>query len=644
MTQFTIPSTRTQESRCAQFYFSKRLIVIDQLHCLPPDRTTQPLEVKTQDSTAALHRGQRLVKKPNHTAARARAAQAGHQHRIAASVTVHPTVPETISPDADLLPFNHPNKSNPFDQSNDKQRCIASRQNPVNNQLRAHRLLQILMCQPGFAIPFKTGWFPREPVKPPRTAATAGRRFGLPVRFCEPWCQTPGDLGPPWLSSLLPRRSLCPLPADATTLSITLSHNSFLCSRAETHHHHSSGGWSKRREFCKQEHWSFLPLPWLLLLLAVLGDAVAAVAVPRPLLGIAEPPAASPAAAAAGPVGATQPGGGGRPDRSVAGADVILVGFAAAVVVVIFLYIRVTRKNGSGMGVGEKQEGSSSQCAMPKAAVFPGIQIPERVFCPGKRTWLLPSQEPGGIQLRHSTASSGGHPPTARPRGHKDAAALTLTPVKSGAHPLPQILELQRLHSDVTAPLLRYVQTCNLARSVRTFTGQIVSPNLSGRNSLPQSRPPPGDLQNSSSPSPSLGSRFSCASRARPRPLLGIAEPPASPGALAAGPAASAQPGGGSRPDRSQAGGEVILAGFAAALIIVIFCYIRVTRETSDSSVGAGEKKETLGGPPGGPTTKTDQITHALPETRRRSFNAHRPFNASAGVGAHASSLPVHCS
>nr|CAB3499191.1 unnamed protein product [Digitaria exilis] len=104
--------------------------------------------------------------------------------------------------------------------------------------------------------------------------------------------------------------------------------------------------------------WSFLPLPWLLLLLAVLGDAVAAVAVPRPLLGIAEPPAASPAAAAAGPVGATQPGGGGRPDRSVAGADVILVGFAAAVVVVIFLYIRVTRKNGSGMGVGEKQEGS----------------------------------------------------------------------------------------------------------------------------------------------------------------------------------------------------------------------------------------------------------------------------------------------
>lgn len=77
------------------------------------------------------------------------------------------------------------------------------------------------------------------------------------------------------------------------------------------------------------------------------------------------------------------------------------------------------------------------------------------------------------------------------------------------------------------------------------------------------------------------------------RPLLGIAEPPASPGAVATGPAAAAQSGGG---DRSEAGGEVIVAGFAAALIIVIFCYIRVTRETNDSSVGAGEKKETLGG------------------------------------------------
>ncbi|CAN6282539.1 unnamed protein product [Urochloa humidicola] len=102
---------------------------------------------------------------------------------------------------------------------------------------------------------------------------------------------------------------------------------------------------------------SFLPVPWLLLLLlAFLGDAAVAT---RPLLGIAEPPAL-PSAAAPGPVGASQPGGGGgRPDRSVAGADVILVGFAAAVVVVIFLYIRVTRKSSGSVGVvaGEKQEG-----------------------------------------------------------------------------------------------------------------------------------------------------------------------------------------------------------------------------------------------------------------------------------------------
>ena len=97
---------------------------------------------------------------------------------------------------------------------------------------------------------------------------------------------------------------------------------------------------------------SFLSLPWLLLLLAVLGDAVA---VPRPLLGIAEPPGA-----AAGPTGASRPGGGGRHDRSVAGADVILVGFAAAVVVVVFLYIRVTRKNSGSsvsVGAGPKQDG-----------------------------------------------------------------------------------------------------------------------------------------------------------------------------------------------------------------------------------------------------------------------------------------------
>jgi hypothetical protein len=46
----------------------------------------------------------------------------------------------------------------------------------------------------------------------------------------------------------------------------------------------------------------------------------------------------------------------------VAGADVILVGFAAAVVVVVFLYIRVTRKNRGGVGVGEKPEGGLAGC------------------------------------------------------------------------------------------------------------------------------------------------------------------------------------------------------------------------------------------------------------------------------------------
>ncbi|CAN6293003.1 unnamed protein product [Urochloa humidicola] len=81
------------------------------------------------------------------------------------------------------------------------------------------------------------------------------------------------------------------------------------------------------------------------------------------------------------------------------------------------------------------------------------------------------------------------------------------------------------------------------------------------------------------------------------RPLRGIAEPPASPAAVAPGPGGAVQAGpgdAGGKPDRSEAGGEVILAGFAAAVIIIVFCYIRVTRESS-SSVGAGEKKESLG-------------------------------------------------
>uniref|UniRef100_A0A0E0BCI2 Uncharacterized protein n=1 Tax=Oryza glumipatula TaxID=40148 RepID=A0A0E0BCI2_9ORYZ len=51
-------------------------------------------------------------------------------------------------------------------------------------------------------------------------------------------------------------------------------------------------------------------------------------------------------------VAAAQGGGGVKPDRSIAGADVILVGFAAAVVVVVFWYIRITRKSSSGGGGG----------------------------------------------------------------------------------------------------------------------------------------------------------------------------------------------------------------------------------------------------------------------------------------------------
>jgi hypothetical protein len=81
------------------------------------------------------------------------------------------------------------------------------------------------------------------------------------------------------------------------------------------------------------------------------------------------------------------------------------------------------------------------------------------------------------------------------------------------------------------------------------------------------------------------------------RPLLrGIAEPPSS---AAAGPGAAAQLGGGGRRhDRSEAGAEVILAGFAAAVMVVIFCYIRVTRKSNAGGrAGPGGKPpESLGG------------------------------------------------
>lgn len=79
------------------------------------------------------------------------------------------------------------------------------------------------------------------------------------------------------------------------------------------------------------------------------------------------------------------------------------------------------------------------------------------------------------------------------------------------------------------------------------------------------------------------------------RPLLrGIAEPPTPPGA-AEGPAAQLE-GGGRRHDRSEAGAEVILAGFAAAVMVVIFCYIRVTRKNKGGRVGPDAKQESLGG------------------------------------------------
>jgi hypothetical protein len=48
--------------------------------------------------------------------------------------------------------------------------------------------------------------------------------------------------------------------------------------------------------------------------------------------------------------------------------------------------------------------------------------------------------------------------------------------------------------------------------------------------------------------------------------------------------------GGGRQHDRS----EVILAGFAAAVLVLIFCYIRVTRK--NGRVGPDGKRERSGG------------------------------------------------
>ncbi|CAM0956534.1 unnamed protein product [Alopecurus aequalis] len=87
----------------------------------------------------------------------------------------------------------------------------------------------------------------------------------------------------------------------------------------------------------------FLSLPRVMLLLVVFIGDVVAMAMARTLLG----------GIAQTPLPAEAPGVGARPsgrrqDRSIAGADVILIGFAAAVVAVIFLYIRVTRKSNHG--------------------------------------------------------------------------------------------------------------------------------------------------------------------------------------------------------------------------------------------------------------------------------------------------------
>ncbi|XP_037422098.1 uncharacterized protein LOC119286724 [Triticum dicoccoides] len=93
---------------------------------------------------------------------------------------------------------------------------------------------------------------------------------------------------------------------------------------------------------------AFLSQPRLVLLLAVLADVVA-MAMARPLLGAtADAPTPLPAE---GPDGVARPAG-GRHDRSIAGAEVILAGFAAAVMAVIFLYIRVTRKSNDRAAAG----------------------------------------------------------------------------------------------------------------------------------------------------------------------------------------------------------------------------------------------------------------------------------------------------
>ncbi|KAJ4784205.1 Transforming growth factor beta receptor type 3 [Rhynchospora pubera] len=69
---------------------------------------------------------------------------------------------------------------------------------------------------------------------------------------------------------------------------------------------------------------------------------------------------------------------------------------------------------------------------------------------------------------------------------------------------------------------------------------------------------------------------------------LGIADPPSvyAGNGLALASQPSVQPEAAkSRPDRSIAGADIILGGFATAVLAVIFCYIRVTRRNGDSNI-----------------------------------------------------------
>lgn len=86
----------------------------------------------------------------------------------------------------------------------------------------------------------------------------------------------------------------------------------------------------------------------LLFLALFVVNVLATLAMARPL-GIADPPS---------PASVGSPGIAGGPesqqiadptsDKSIAGAEVILGGFATAVLAIILCYIRVTRKNNGG--------------------------------------------------------------------------------------------------------------------------------------------------------------------------------------------------------------------------------------------------------------------------------------------------------